>query len=67
MGFEAAEPPPTNIREVRADAFATRMEEIQDILRDNMLLAQADQERHANQRRGPAPQYKVGDMVWLST
>ena len=42
MGFEPAEPPPSNIREVNADAFAMRMEEIQEILRDNMFIAQAD-------------------------
>ena len=63
MGFEPAESPPSNIREVNADTFAMRMEEIQKILRDNMLIAQADHERHANRHRGPAPQYKIGDFV----
>ena len=67
MGFEPAEPLPSNIRKVNADAFATRMEEIQEILRDNMLIAQADHECHANQHRGPAPQYQIGDLVWLDT
>ena len=57
MGFEPTEPSPSNIREVNADAFATRMEEIQEILQDNMLIAQANHERHANRHRGPAPQY----------
>ena len=38
MGFEPAKPPPSNIK-VNADAFATQMEEIQEILQDNMLIA----------------------------
>ena len=42
MSFEPGEPPPSNIREVNADAFATRMEEIQEILQVNMLIAQAN-------------------------
>ena len=49
MGFESAKPPPSNIREVNADVFVIRMEEIQEILQDNILIAQADHERHTNQ------------------
>ena len=48
MGFKPAKPLSSNIREVNTNAFATRMEEIQEILRDNMLIAQADHKRHAN-------------------
>ena len=54
MGFEPDESSPSNIKEVNADVFITRMEEIQEILQDNMLIAQADHERHANRHRGPA-------------
>ena len=43
------------------------MEEIQKILRDNMLIAQADHKRHANWYRGLATQYKIRDLVWLDT
>ena len=32
-----------------------------------MLLAQADHEKYANQHRGTAPQYRIGDLVWLDT
>ena len=67
MGFKLAKPPPSNIREVNADAIATRMEEIQKILRNNMLIAQVDHECHANQHCGLASQYKIGDLVWLDT
>ncbi len=56
MGFEPAETPPSNIKKVNADAFATRIEEIQKILQDNILIAQADHECHANWHRDLAPQ-----------
>ena len=65
MGFETAKPLLSNIREVNADAFATQMEEIQEILRNNMLIVQADHERHTNRHRGLAPQYQIGDLIWL--
>lgn len=67
MGFEPAEPPPSNIQKVNADAFAIPMEEIQKTLKDNMLIAQADHKRHANRHRGSAPQYKIGNSIWLDT
>ena len=67
MGFESAKPSSTNIREVNANVFATQIEEIQEILWDNLLIAQANHERHANQHRGPALPYKIGDLVWLDT
>ena len=63
MSFEPAEPPSSNIKKVNANAFATQMKEIQEILRDNMLIVQADYERHANRYCGPAPQYQIGDLV----
>ena len=67
MGFKPAKPPSSNIREVNADAFAMRMEEIQKILRDNMLIAQANHKYHANRHCDLAPQYKIEDLVWLDT
>lgn len=48
MGFEPAEAPSSNIKEVNTDTFTTQIEEIQKILQDNMLIAQADYKHHAN-------------------
>ena len=58
---------PTNANKLNADAFATCMEEIQNILQSHMLLAQTDHEKHANRHRDTAPQYREGDLVWLDT
>ena len=66
MGFEPTRPP-TNANELNANAFATHMEKIQSMLRNHMLMAQADHEKHANRHRGTAPQYREGDLVWLDT
>ena len=66
MGFEPTSPP-TNANELNADAFATYMEEIQNVLQNHMLLAQTDHEKHANRHRGTAPQYRESDLVWLDT
>ena len=67
MSFEPNNSPPTNTNKLNADAFATRMKDIQNILRGHMLLAQADHKKHANRHRGTAPQYREGDLVWLDT
>lgn len=48
IGFEPAKPPPINTREVDANFFAISIEEIQEILCDNMLFAQADLDCHWN-------------------
>ena len=68
MGFEPTRPPiNANANELNADAFATRMEDIQSMLQSHMLLAQADHKKHANRHRGTAPQYRESDLVWLDT
>ena len=67
MGFEPNISPLTNANKLNADAFATRMKDIQKILRGHMLLAQADHEKYANCHRGTAPQYRESDFVWLDT
>ena len=66
MGFEPTRPP-TNTSELNAETFVAQMSEIQDILQSHMLLAQADYKKYANRHWGTAPQYKIGDLVWLDT
>lgn len=60
---------PENLKEHchEGNEFAAKMQEITNLLRTNLLSAQASQERLANANRSPAPAYRVGDMVFLST
>ena len=67
MGFELAKPSPNKRREVNIDAFATQTEEIQKILQDNILIAQARYEPQANRHCSLAAKYKIRDLVWLNT
>ena len=72
VGFEPAEPLPQDLTAqaraqlIAADEFVTRMETLNDHLRDEMLIAQAIFESSANQRRRPCPIYLVDDKVWLN-
>lgn len=47
--------------------FADKMEDILGVLRSNLANAQASQEEQANRKRTPAPAYRPGDEVFLST
>ena len=66
LGFKPTRPS-SSANKLNADVFATCMEDIQDILQNHMLLAQADHEKHANRYRNTAPQYRKGNFVWLDT
>ncbi|KAJ6436324.1 mRNA 3 end-processing YTH1 [Purpureocillium lavendulum] len=54
-------------RSNQGNGFAAKMQEITDLLRTNLTPAQASQEQFANANRSPAPAYRVGDKVLLST
>jgi hypothetical protein len=58
-----------HIRQQHTDGteFASKMEEILDVLRTNLRDAQARYEAFANKTRVAAPAYRVGDMVFLDT
>ncbi|TKA68421.1 hypothetical protein B0A49_13253, partial [Cryomyces minteri] len=51
---------------IEANAFVDKMKELEAHLRTEMKYAQAVYEEKSNQRRSPAPAYKVGDLVWLN-
>ena len=49
-----------------AKEFAERMKEIHEEAGTALSKARDDMTRYVDQRRGSAPEYKVGDKVWLS-
>lgn len=48
-----------------ADKFANKMNQLHHFLHEEMTFAQAIQEDYANRKRIPAPNYKVGDYVFV--
>ncbi|KAH0607596.1 uncharacterized protein H6S33_002630 [Morchella sextelata] len=53
--------------EDQANSIAREMKDILDFLKDELFRAQRIREESANIRRTPAPHYRVGDKVFLST
>ena len=51
----------------RAERFAKRMKEVQGEAKAALGRAQEDMRRYADRHRGEAVEYKVGDLVLLST
>jgi len=54
-------------RFVGAERFARKMEEVQSEAKATLTKAQENMRRYADRRRGEAVEYKVGDLVLLST
>jgi len=50
-----------------AERFAKRMEEVQGKAKAALTKAQEEMRRYADRKRGEAVEYKVGDLVLLST
>ncbi|CAJ2506499.1 Uu.00g006290.m01.CDS01 [Anthostomella pinea] len=73
LGIEPPLPRPPNLSKDetrewdKADKHAELMKDLLDQLRHNMAQAQEDHELYTNTRRGGAPAYKIGDLVWLSS
>ena len=58
---------PVQIDQQMALDFGTKMNTINETLREQLTRAQAYYEEFANRKRDHAPIFKVGDMVWLDT
>ena len=67
MGFESITTPKDRPQIVNAAGFITRMHQIHDYIGTQIREAQLHQETYKNRHRIPAPNYKIGDLVYLST
>ena len=67
MGFESISTPKDRPQIVNAVKFTTRMQQIHDYIGTQIKEAQLHQETYKNRYRTPAPAYKKGDLVYLST
>ena len=50
-----------------AERFAKRMEKVQGEAKAALMKAQEEMRQYADRKRGEAVEYKVGDLVLLST
>jgi hypothetical protein len=67
LGFEPLTTTERHPQITNASEFAQKMEKIYEFIRAEALFSQAGYETYANRKRQPAPAYKIGDMVYLST
>jgi hypothetical protein len=58
-------PPSPDSSVPEADHFSTTLSSIHSNLIDNLAKATAAMTTSANRRRIPAPEFKIGDMVWV--
>jgi len=63
MGFELRK----KGRYKGAERFAERMKKVQEEVKAALQKAQEDMKRYADRKRGEVEEYKVGDLVLLST
>ena len=67
MGFESITTPKDRPQVVNAAVFINRIHQIHDYIGTQIKEAQLHQETYKNRHRIPAPNYKKGDLVYLST
>ena len=63
MGIE----PSSSDRAPVAQKFTSEMEDIIESIKENMKQAQDRMKVNADKSRSAAPQYTIGQQVWLST
>ena len=72
MGFEPSRhfDDPTVLEDIQlrgsAENFATKMLKIDEVLREQITYAQANQNEFANRNRQPDLKYREGDKIWLN-
>ena len=64
IGFEPLDPDRTPAA-LDAERVAQKIQEVHEMLKSEICLAQARHEEYANRKRRPARRYQVGQKVWL--
>ena len=71
MSFEPVDLTALSTRErianAKATSIANRMQEVWEFTRGEMAKSQQAQVKAANRHQKSSPEYRVGDLVWLST
>jgi hypothetical protein len=67
FNLELPLPAATKYHSASADAFVEDLQTIHKVLRIEMERAQQQQKKSYDKRVDPAPDFKVGDKVWLSS
>ena len=66
MNIEFSKEESYNNKKVAVDQFASRMQELETLLRKQMIMIQVDYEQYVNKSRASASLYKADDMIYLS-
>ena len=64
IGFEPLDPDRTPAA-LDAERVAQKIQEVHEMLKSEICLAQARHKEYANRKRRPARRYQVGQKVWL--
>ena len=67
MNVESFEKESYNRKEIAIDQFASQMQELKSLFKEQMIMTQTNYEQYVNKFRVFASLYKVDDMIYFNT